>query len=306
MGHQKQMFAVVTFVEKYRVYLGSEPFKLRVDNRAISWLKTYAMYQSYIGRWIVRLDGYNMISEHRSRDKHQNANSLNKKTEFYERQEQREADRPEIKDGFSFMDKETYNSLPLTRWLDKSGKPIQDHPELPKEPPEKRILKRTLGMPIEIILKSKILRETLKAKGYDLNQVETGRAVIDEDSRRLLEKLADDKPVIKEKGKEEPEVTILRRKEADSGEDSRKENKSGEREVVRSLVGKIPEDILERTRFRTKKVAFRDEAEYLGLVQESEERPTAEEDAEEEKLSGRVKNGMKTQRRAAMTKVVYA
>ena len=27
------MFAVVTFVEKYRVYLGSEPFKLRVDNR---------------------------------------------------------------------------------------------------------------------------------------------------------------------------------------------------------------------------------------------------------------------------------
>ena len=58
-------------------------------------------------------------------------------TEFYERQKQREADRPEIKDGFSFMDKETYDGLPLTRWLDKSGKPIEDHPELPKEPPEK-------------------------------------------------------------------------------------------------------------------------------------------------------------------------
>ena len=121
------------------------------------------------------------------------------------------------------MDKKTYDSLPLTRWLDKSGKPIEDHPELPKEPPEKKILKRTQGMPIEIILKSKIVRETLKAKGYDLNQVEARRAVIDKDLRRLLEKLADDKPVIKEKGKEEPEVTILRRKEADSGEDSRKE-----------------------------------------------------------------------------------
>ena len=35
-----EMFAVVTFVEKYRAYLGSEPFKLRVDNRALSWLKT--------------------------------------------------------------------------------------------------------------------------------------------------------------------------------------------------------------------------------------------------------------------------
>ena len=85
-----EMFAVVTFVEKYRAYLGSEPFKLRVDNRALSWLKTYSMDQSYIGRWIVRLDGYNMIIEHRTRDKHQKADSMIKRTEFYERQEQRE------------------------------------------------------------------------------------------------------------------------------------------------------------------------------------------------------------------------
>ena len=42
-----EKFAVVTFVEKYRAYLGSTPFKLRVDNRALSWLK---MDQSYIGR----------------------------------------------------------------------------------------------------------------------------------------------------------------------------------------------------------------------------------------------------------------
>ena len=35
-----EMFAVVTFVEKYRAHLASAPFKLRVDNRALSWLKT--------------------------------------------------------------------------------------------------------------------------------------------------------------------------------------------------------------------------------------------------------------------------
>ena len=137
-----EMFAVVIFVEKYRAYLGSERFKLRVDKRALSWLKTYSMNQSYIGRWIVRLDGYNMIIEHRTQDKNQNADSLSKKTEFYERQEQREAERPEIKDGFSFMDKETYDSLPLTRWLDKSGKPIEDHPELPKETPRENNLEK--------------------------------------------------------------------------------------------------------------------------------------------------------------------
>ena len=125
------------------------------------------MDQSYIGRWIVRLDGYDMIIEHGTRDNYQNAGSLSKKTEFYERQEQREADRPEIKDGFSFMDKETCDSLPLTRWLDKSGKPIEDHPELAKEAPGKTILKKTRGIPIGIMLKSKIVRETLKAKGYD-------------------------------------------------------------------------------------------------------------------------------------------
>ena len=164
-----------------------------------------------MGDGIVRLDGYNMIIEHRTRDKHQNADSLSKKTEFYERQEQREADRPEIKDGFSFMDKETYDSLPLTRWLDKSGKPIEDHPELPKESLEKTILKKSRGIPVGIMLKSKIVRETLKAKGHDLSQVEEGTVQIDEDLMRLLEKLSDDKPVIQGKSQEAPELTILRR-----------------------------------------------------------------------------------------------
>ena len=38
-----EMFAVVTFIEKYRAYLGSAPFNLRGDNRALSCLKTYSM-----------------------------------------------------------------------------------------------------------------------------------------------------------------------------------------------------------------------------------------------------------------------
>ena len=91
-------------------------------------------------------------------------------------------------------------------------------------------------IPIEIMLKSKIVRETLKAKSYDLNQVETGDAQIDEDLMRLLEKLADDKPVIREKGKEEPEVTILRRNETGGGEDSLKEKSDGKEVVTKSLM----------------------------------------------------------------------
>ena len=129
------MFAVVTFVEKYRAYLGRAPFKLRVDNRTLSWLKAHSMDQSYISRWIVRLDGYHMIIEHRMRDKHQNADSLNKKTEFYERLDQKQANQAEIKEGFSFLNKKTYEALPLTRWLNKSGHPIPGQPELPVEKP---------------------------------------------------------------------------------------------------------------------------------------------------------------------------
>ena len=100
---------------------------------ALSWLKTYSMDQSYIGRWIVSLDGYHIIIEQRMRDKYQNADSLSKKTEFYERLEQKQAKQAKIKEGFSFLDKETYEALSLRRVLDKSGHPIPGHPELPVE-----------------------------------------------------------------------------------------------------------------------------------------------------------------------------
>ena len=278
-----EMFAVFTFVEKYKAYLGSEPFKLRVDNRALSWLKTYSLDQSYIGRWIVRLDGYNMIIQHRTRDKHQNADSLSKKTEFYERQEQREADMPEIKDRFSFMDKKTYDSL--TRWLDKSGKPIEDHPDLPTEHQGKSILERSSRMPMEIMLKSKIVKESLKAKGYNLDEAETGKGTVGHDLRRLLETLADEKPVVSNSGNEGPEVTIMKREETHDGNLTRgrePENK----EVVRSLVERIPEDILRRTTLRRKRVSFKEDVEHFGQDQESEECQPPERDGEEENLSG--------------------
>ena len=57
---------------------------------------------------------------------------------------------------------------------------------------------------------------------------------------------------------------------------------------MQSLVDRIPHDILERAGVRKKKVAFKEEAEHLGLGQESWEWSTSteEEDTGEEKLSG--------------------
>ena len=115
------------------------------------------------------------------------------------------------------------------------------------------------------------MRETLKAKGYDLNQVETGDTQIDEDLWRLLKKLAEDKLVNEGKGREEPEVMVLRRKETVGNADSLRGSVTDGDEVVLSLVDKIPDNILERTQVRKKKVALKEEAEHLGLGQESGE-----------------------------------
>ena len=120
-----EMFVVITSAEKLRAYLGSAPFKLRVDNRAPVWLKTYSIDQSYLGRLIVRLDGYHMIKEHRTRDRQQNADSFSKKREFSERLEEKQANQAEIKDVFSFLDKETYDELT------NPGTPYQDIPNFP-------------------------------------------------------------------------------------------------------------------------------------------------------------------------------
>ena len=142
--------------------LKDRSFELRVDNRALSWLKTYSMDQSYIGKWIVRLDSNNMIIEHTMRDKYQNPDSFSRKTEFHERLEQKQANQAEIKKGFSFLDKETYEALLLTRWLDKSGHPIPGHPELPVEKAaEIKILSKKDPVLLDLLLRSNLVQREL-------------------------------------------------------------------------------------------------------------------------------------------------
>ena len=122
-----EIFAVVTFVENYRAYLGNSSFKLRVDNIALSWLKMYSMDQSYNCRWIVRLDGYHMI-----------------------------------KKVFSFLGKETYEALPLTSWLDKSRHQIPGHPELPvEEALEIKIFSKKDPVTLDLSQRSKLVQQEL-------------------------------------------------------------------------------------------------------------------------------------------------
>ena len=105
---------------------------------------------------------------------------------------------------------------------------------------------------MELLLRSDIVRETLKEKSYDLDEVETRRMTIGEGLGRLLEKLADNKPVDRNNDEDKPKVIILERGEAALGKDSTI-RQPDDKEVVQILVEKIPEDILRQTMLRKKK-----------------------------------------------------
>ena len=79
---KSERIAVVTCDEKYRAYLGKGRFKLRVDNKAPEWLKMYSNEQSYICRWIVKLNFYHLIIEYGACNIHLDAGSFSKKRVF--------------------------------------------------------------------------------------------------------------------------------------------------------------------------------------------------------------------------------
>ena len=76
--------------------------------------------------------------------------------------EQKQANQAEIKEGFSFLDKETYEALPLTIWLDKSGHPIPGYSELPVEKAaEIKILSKEGPVPLDLLLRSNLVQQEI-------------------------------------------------------------------------------------------------------------------------------------------------
>ena len=293
-----EMFAVVTLVEKYRAYLGSAPFKLRVDNRALSWLKTYAMDQSYIGRWIVRLDGYHMIIEHMMRDKHQNADSLSKKTEFYERLEQKQANQAEIKEGFSFLDKETYEALPLTRWLDKSGHPIPGHPELPVEKAaEIMILSREDPVPLDLLLRSNLVQQELSRMNINSLSLLDRTVQVTPQMMRMLGGLLE-----REVTRDDPEwtaavasLTISEKVKIIPSGRQHEENERDCRTIVQQLVSSINHEILTSTSCGQKEQGSSKRKKTVTFVDQDKEGEKVEQNLLQDYLSGET-NDEKNQR----------
>ncbi len=121
-----EMLAAVRLTEKFRSHLEGREFILRVDNRALKWLKTYSMTSDIVARGITILGAFKMRIEHRLRDKYFNADGLSKKTEFYESQEEYDKTRPDITPGFAFLDQNYYDQLETVPWLDKDGREVAE------------------------------------------------------------------------------------------------------------------------------------------------------------------------------------
>ena len=293
-----EIFAVVTFVEKYRTYLGSAPFKLRVDNRALSWLKTYSMHQSYIGRWIVRLDGYHMIIEHRMRDKHQNADSLSKKTEFYEKLEQKQANQAEIKEGFSFLDNETYEAFPLTSWLDKSGHPIPGHPELPVEKAaEIKILSKEDPVPLDLLLRSNLVQQELSRMNINSLSLLDKTVQVTPQVMRLLGGLLE-----REVTRDDPEwtaavssLTVSEKVKIMTSRRQHEENERDCRTIVQQLVSSIAHEILTSTSYGRKEQGKSTRRKTVTFVDQDKKGEKVEQNLLQDCLSGET-NDEKSQR----------
>ena len=293
-----EMFAVVTFVEKYRAYMGSAPFKLRIDNRALSWLKTYSMDQSYIGTWIVRLDGYHMIIEHRMRDRHQNADSPSKKTEFYERLEQKQANQAEIKEGLSFLDKETYEAPPVTRWLDKSGHPIPGHPELPVEKAaEIKILSKRDPVPLDLLLRSNLVQQELSRMNINSLSLLVKTVQVTPQVMWMLFGLLE-----KEVTRDDPEwtaaVASLIVKEKVKIMPSGRQHEENERDcrtIVQQLVSSIPHEVLTSTSYGRKEEGSNTRRKTVTFVDQEKEGVKVEQNLVQDCLSGEM-NKEKSQR----------
>ena len=103
----------------------------------------------------------------------------------------------------------------------------------------------------------------------------------------LLQKLADDKPVVSTRRDDKPKFTIMRKEKVPGDKNSLKNGDPESKKLVRTLVENIPQGILKQTTLRRKKMSYREEAEELGPHQESGKRLPNEQEGEDEFFPGR-------------------
>jgi hypothetical protein len=75
---RRELLAIVRTLEQFHKYLYGQEFHLRMDHSALTWLLSFKNL-GQTARWILSLQEYNFISEHRQGRKHNNANAFSRR-----------------------------------------------------------------------------------------------------------------------------------------------------------------------------------------------------------------------------------
>ena len=185
----------------------------------------------------------------------QSTNSLSKKTEFYARLEQKQANQAEIQEGFSFLNKETYEALPLTRWLDTSGHPFPGHPEIPvEEAAEKKISSKKDPVLLDLLLRSNLVQQELSRMNIHGSSLLDKAVKVTPQEMRMLGGLLE-----KEVTRDDPEwaaamtsLTVREKVKIIQSRRQHKENEKDCRTVVQQLVSSILRSVLTGTSLNKK------------------------------------------------------
>ena len=206
------------------------------------------MDQSYIGRWIVRLDGYHMIIEHRMRDKHQNADSLIQKLT--------EASQSGRNQGRVFVSGQgNFRSASLDEMVGNSGHPIPGHPELPvKEAAEIKILSKKDPVPLDLLLRSNLVQQELSRMNINSLSLLDKTVQVTPQVIRMLSGLLE-----REVTRDDPEwtaamasLTVCEKVKIKPSRRQHKENERDCRTIVQQLVSSIPQNVFTSTSYKRK------------------------------------------------------
>ena len=213
--------------------------------------------------------------------------------------EQKQTNQAETKEGFSFLDKESYEALPLTRWLDKSGHPIPGHPELPVEKAaEIKILSKKDPVPLDLLLRSNLVQQEFSRMNINSLSLLDKTVQVTPQVMRMLGVLLE-----REVTRDYPEwaaavasLTVSEKVKIMPSRRQHKENERNCRTIVQQLVSSIPHEVLGSTSYRRKKQGNNTQKKKtVTFVDQDKEGEKVERNLVQDCLSGET-NGEKSRR----------
>ena len=72
---RKELLSVVSFLQHFRQYLLTQPFTIRTDHGALTWLQQFRNPEGQLARWLEKFQEYQFSIVHRPGKKHGNADA---------------------------------------------------------------------------------------------------------------------------------------------------------------------------------------------------------------------------------------